>query len=207
MQIKHALRAARFVRIALEAVGNARMGRDQRIAARAGRLHHACAEIAASHGMRIEIAGCWPREPVVFVANQVSVLDIIAIAAVQPCVPIARSEVATWPVIGAAATGLGAIFVERDSVPSRARGLRRALVALRSGVSVLDFPDGLHRGSVGLARLANVPIVPIEIRCASELAWTGQTSFVRNYLRIAKLDPRIHLEVGYTIGRRTTRLP
>jgi len=208
------VRIARFTRIALEAVGTSRLARDRSPAARARRLHEACTQIATVHGVRLSVRGALPGGPAVLVANHVSYLDPIAIAAVTGCAPIAKSEVSGWPVIGGAARGLGAIFVERGSSAGRVRALRRALAVLATGVPVLNFPEGtttdgtqllpFHRGIFGVARLAGVPIVPIAVRCSRELAWHGNAPFVPHYVRTSMTEPVIELDIGKPIAATTS---
>ena len=135
-------RIARCAIATLDAIGRARLARDRGIAARAQRLHAACAEIVDVHGLELDIRGAWPTGPAVLVPNHVSYLESIAIASALPCAPIAKAEVADWPVIGTAASRLGVIFVARDSMSSRVRALRSALAALAAGVPVLNFPEG-----------------------------------------------------------------
>jgi len=204
-----ALRIGRFTVAVLDAIGRPRLARDG-IAGRASRLHAACAEIATIHRLQLVIRGTWPTGPVVIVANHVSYLDPIAIAALLPCAPIAKSEVASWPMIGTAASQLGVIFVARDSVWSRARALRHAHAALRAGVPVVNFPEGtttdgtkllpFRRGIFGLARLAGVPVLPVAVRCARELAWHGNAPFIPHYVSMARLTaPEIRLDLGLPI--------
>ena len=162
------------------------------------------------HDLELGVRGRFPAGPAVIVTNHVSYLDAIALAASLPVAPIAKSEVAFWPVIGTAASQLGVIFVERDDPWSRVRALRKALATLRAGVSVLNFPEGtttdgkqllpFQRGIFGIARLANVPVIPVAVRCAPELAWYGGASFVPHYVRTTRLSaPQIRLEVGHPI--------
>lgn len=213
VRMKHAVRTAvrvtRFTGCVLDAIARARLA-DDGIGGRAARLRDACASIVRIHGLEIDVRGSWPAGPVVVVANHVSYLDPIAIASLIPCSPIAKSEVARWPMIGAAASQLGVNFVVRDSVWGRARTLRRALAALRAGVAVVNFPEGtttdgtlmlpFQPGSFGLARLAGVPILPVAVRCARELAWHGNAPFVPHYLATTRLPaPRISLELGHLI--------
>ena len=215
--IRSAKRIARFAVTTLEAIGRTRFSRDG-IAGRAERLRTACAEIARIHELRLGVRGAFPTRPVVIVTNHVGYLDAIAVAAVLPVAPIAKREVAAWPMIGTAASQLGVIFVERDAPASRVRALVQARAALAAGVSVLNFPEGtttdgtqllpFARGIFGLARLAGVPVVPVAIRCSPELAWFGGASFVPHYIRTTKLAaPEIRLEVGTAIepGRYTAR--
>ena len=208
-RVRSALRIARFAVATLDAIGRARLARGD-AADRASRLHAACTEIARIHELRLGVRGTFPSHPCVIVTNHVGYLDAIAVAAVLPCAPIAKSEVTRWPMIGTAADQLGVIFVERDDPWSRVRALRRAMAALRAGVSVLNFPEGtttdgtrllpFQRGIFGLARLAGVPVLPVAVRCAPELAWYGGASFVPHYLRTTRLPaPELRLDVGQPI--------
>ena len=203
------VRISRFSVAVLAAIGRGRFARDG-IAGRAARLHAACAEIAEIHNLKLGIRGAWPTSPVVIVANHISYLDPIAIAAMLPCAPIAKSEVASWPVIGTAASELGVIFVKRDSMASRVSALRTALATLRAGVPVVNFPEGtttngtqllpFQRGIFGLARLAGVQILPVAVRCARELAWHGNAPFVPHYMSMARLPaPELRLDLGQPI--------
>ena len=207
--IRSAHRIARFSVATLAAIGRAKVSRDG-IAGRAARLQAVCAEIARIHELRLGVRGAFPQGPVVIVTNHVGYLDAIAVAAVLPVAPIAKAEVAAWPMIGDAANQLGVIFVKRDRPYDRVRALHRAAAALAAGVSVLNFPEGtttdgtqllpFARGIFGLAKLARVPVLPVAIRCDPALAWYGGAAFVPHYLRTTRLPaPELRLEVGTII--------
>jgi lyso-ornithine lipid O-acyltransferase len=207
--IRSTTRIARLTIATLDAIGRARLAGGG-VADRARRLHAVSKEIANIHGLELGVRGRFPAEPAVIVTNHVSYLDAIAVAAVLPVAPLAKREVASWPLIGTAASQLGVIFVERDDIWSRVRALRSAHAALAAGVNVLNFPEGtttdgsqllpFARGIFGLAKRAGVPIVPVAIHCAPELAWFGGASFVPHYVRTTKLAaPQIRLEVGQPI--------
>jgi 1-acyl-sn-glycerol-3-phosphate acyltransferase len=191
---------------ALDAIGRARLARDRSLPARAQRLQAACAEMMRVHRIALDVIGELPAGPAVIVSNHVGFLDPVAIAACVPCAPIAKAELAAWPIIGTAAARLGAIFVARKSMSSRVRALRCSLSALAAGVPVLNFPEGtttdgtrlvaFSRGIFGVARIARVPVVPIVIRCSRDLAWHGGASFLPHYLKLARTpEPRLRLEV------------
>jgi 1-acyl-sn-glycerol-3-phosphate acyltransferase len=158
------------------------------------------------------VYGALPQQPAVIVANHVSYVDPILLGALGPAAPIAKQEIAGWPLIGGGAAALGAMFVDRDRPSSGARVLRQALRALRAGVSVLGFPEGttspghdvlaFRRGLPGLARLARVPIVPVAIRYhRADMAWTGSASLLPHYLRTAaRAESLADVIIGEPIG-------
>ena len=152
--------------------------------------------ICAMHGVAVDIRGPIPDSPCLLVANHVGYLDPLAIAGALPCVAIAKQEVSQWPIFGEAMERLGNLFVTRGCAHSGARVLFRARQSLERGVSVLCFPEGttsmgdevlpLQRGIFGLAKIANVPIVPVAVRHRPrESAWVGDQNFVPHYLRTA----------------------
>ena len=208
--LRSPVRIARFLVTTLDAIGRARMARDRSLATRAHRLQAACAEIATTHDLQLSVRGRFPTGPAVIVANHVSYLDAIALAAAVPCAPIAKSEVASWPIIGTAASQLGVIFVQRNSAASRVRALLKARDALAAGVSVMNFPEGtttdgsqllaFRRGIFGIARGMRVPVIPVAVRCAEALAWYGNAPFVPHYIRATRLaTPAMRLEIGEPI--------
>lgn len=209
--LRTAGRIARGVAVALTAVGQGRLSPPPSARHRAARLQLTLAELVAIHGLRVAVRGTWPEGAVIYVANHVSYLDPIVIGAQRACAPIAKGEVERWPVIGAACGHLGVNFVNRADPYSGARTLRRALATLREGVPVLNFPEGtttdgdrllpFRRGIFGLARIADVPVVPIAVRCASPaLTWTGGATFLPHYLRTAaRRAPAVELTIGAAI--------
>jgi len=196
-----ASRVARAGGYILEAVGQLRFeARDFSTAelhrARAERLQRVADRICRVHGFDVTVRGKLPQVPSVLVANHVSYVDAPIVAALAPCVPIAKDELAGWPFVGAGARSLGVVFVRRGDAWSGARALRAAMRALASGVSVLGFPEGtttrgddplpFRRGLFGVARLAGAPIVPVAIAYASpDVAWIGEDWFLPHYLRTA----------------------
>jgi len=193
----------------LDAIGRTRMTKPT-LAQRAQRLHATCAEIATIHELRLGVRGRFPTGPCVIVANHIGYLDPVAIAAAVPCAPIAKAQVASWPLIGSAADKLGVLFVDRDDPWSRVRVMRRALATLRAGVPILNFPEGtttdgsrllpFHAGIFGLARLAGVPVVPVALRCAPELAWHGDAPFVPHYVRTTRMpEIDINLDIAHAV--------
>jgi 1-acyl-sn-glycerol-3-phosphate acyltransferase len=83
-----------------------------------------------------------PEGAALLVANHVSWLDPLIVAATVPCRLLAKSEVGTWPVIRGLALGAGAIFIDRERLSTLPGTVRDIAAALRGGESVVAFPEG-----------------------------------------------------------------
>jgi lyso-ornithine lipid O-acyltransferase len=175
--------------------------------ARAVRLTVIANQLLREFGLTIEVSGPVPRGPCVLVANHLSWFDPLVVASHVPLAAIAKSEVAKWPLIGERARALGAIFVERSSGHSGARALLEARRALRDGVSVLNFPEGtttrgdrvlpFRRAIFGLARLLDVPVIPVRLDVDPSLTWVGDDPLLPNLWRVASdARPLVHLRFG-----------
>ncbi|MEZ4454342.1 MAG: lysophospholipid acyltransferase family protein [Nannocystaceae bacterium] len=163
---------------------------------RAELLQRLAASICDQHRVIVRVHGEPPRRPSILVANHLSYLDPVVLLSLAPALPIAKAELAEWPILGRWIEATGALFVDRGRVASGVRILRGALEILRSGGSILNFPEGtttagdrilpFRRGIFGLARLAGVDVVPVKITYDSpELAWVGDDAFLPHYLRVA----------------------
>jgi lyso-ornithine lipid O-acyltransferase len=194
LEVLHATRhVGRGLFGALVEVGAARISppRDPRDAAH--RLAGAIGAVARAHDLAVTIHGDPPRGAALIVANHVSYLDPIAILPRCPAAPLAKSEVASWPVVGPIGSALGVVFVRRRDVHGRARALRRIHDLLAAGVPILNFPEGttrrdgqvgpFYRGGFGIAQRLGVPVVPVAIRYRDPaLAWCDGATFLPHYL-------------------------
>jgi 1-acyl-sn-glycerol-3-phosphate acyltransferase len=142
----------------------------------------------------IQIRGPRPPAGAVIVANHVSYVDTLVLPSLLPSTCIAKTEVASWPLIGPMTQRLGILFVDRASVSSGALVLRQAIRALQAGVAVIAFPEGttspgttllpFKRGIFGVARRLGVPVVAAAVSYEDRrIAWTGQAGFLGHYLR------------------------
>lgn len=80
------------------------------------------------------------------VCNHLSYLDILVLAALAPCLFVAKSEVRPWPVFGWFAQLAGTIFVNRSKPSQAAQSADEIAVALRNGALVVLFPEGTSSG-------------------------------------------------------------
>lgn len=79
--------------------------------------------------------------PALYVANHISWVDIAVLGGYAPVTFLAKSEVASWPLIGRLATAAGTLYIRRGKgeVRERARQIARHI---SEGRSVLAFPEG-----------------------------------------------------------------
>ena len=115
-------------------------------------------------------------EPAVYVANHPSLLDVTSIMCRLPHVCcVVRSSLIDSPLVGALLRSSGHVSGGDGSFLAGAAVLEALLMRLREGSSVLVFPEGtrspkrgLHRfrrGAFEVAKRANVPVVPLFLRC------------------------------------------
>jgi 1-acyl-sn-glycerol-3-phosphate acyltransferase len=193
---------------ALAELGAARMSPPREPREAAHRLSAALGAIARAHDLEVSVRGEIPRSPALIVANHVSYLDPIAILSSCPAIPVAKDDVARWPIVGAIASGHGVVFVERDAPDERVIALRRVHGLLAAGAAVLNFPEGtttrgaqvmpFWRGTFGIAQRLGVPVVPVALRYSDpDLAWCGQATFLPHYWRTVR---RARVEVAIRFG-------
>ncbi|HMI82521.1 MAG TPA: lysophospholipid acyltransferase family protein [Polyangiaceae bacterium] len=116
------------------------------------------------------------HEPLIVMANHQSYLDIPVLYAAlpEPFGMLAKQELFRLPIFSAAMRGLRCIPIDRGNVRQSLASLRKAADQIRSGNSIVVFPEGtrssdgslseLKTGPFYLAEMAGVPIVPIGIR-------------------------------------------
>ncbi|MFB4262723.1 lysophospholipid acyltransferase family protein [Nonomuraea sp. GTA35] len=95
-------------------------------------------------GIRLEAhgAGIAAGTGTLVVANHISWLDPLVIAATVPSRPLAKREVAGWPLIGTLVAGAGALFIDRERLMALPSAVAAVAGALRAGDTVVAFPEG-----------------------------------------------------------------
>ncbi|MGO9065107.1 MAG: lysophospholipid acyltransferase family protein [Myxococcaceae bacterium] len=183
--------------IVFEALRTARargLTEEERFGHRALASHRVAGRLVELNGLRMTLSGELPKRPSVLVANHLSYWDPVLLGALLPMAAIAKSELASWPLLGRCGEALGTLYVQRGNVHHSARVLRQALRRLVAGVHVLNFPEGtttdgtqvlaFRRGIFGVAARAGVPVVPVALRLwPNDAAWLGGEPFVPHYTR------------------------
>ncbi len=147
-------------------------------------------------------------DPVLLAANHISWIDILALGSAMPFCFLAKSEVASWPVLSKFTTVQGTVFVDR----SRRRNILPVNLAMArrmlAGRKVLLFPEGTTLGAAepgrflsshfaaarDLLRLAPaVPAValqPVALAYSSPTAaWIGDEALVPHLWRVLRGAP------------------
>ncbi|WP_084955918.1 lysophospholipid acyltransferase family protein [Thermoactinospora rubra] len=119
------------------------------------------------------------------VANHVSWLDPLVVAAALPATPLAKREVARWPLVGTLVRAAGAILIDRGSLRALPGAVAEIADALRSGRSVAAFPEGTTWCGRGAGRFrpavfqaaldAETPVRPVAL-CYRENGKAGSTA-------------------------------
>jgi lyso-ornithine lipid O-acyltransferase len=126
-----------FVRFAWLCVRRRRLT----LADRAEWMQASCARVLRRLSVSLAIEGPSPG-PGLIVSNHLSYLDILLHAAAGPRIFVAKSEVRSWPIFGWLARCGGTIFIARGSRSGATEAAIGVEYALRSGITVVLFPEG-----------------------------------------------------------------
>ena len=157
----------------------------------------------------VDVRGCVAEaDPVLLAANHISWIDVLALGSVMPFCFLAKSEVASWPILSKFTTVQGTVFVDR----SRRRNILAVNQAMAqrmlAGRKVLLFPEGTTLGAAepgpflsshfaaarDLLRLAPaVPAVALQPVAlgysAGRAAWIGDEALVPHVWRVLRGAP------------------
>jgi lyso-ornithine lipid O-acyltransferase len=163
-------------------------------------------------GLRIRTTGKRLRRGVLFAANHVSWLDILALGGAARSAFVSKAEVRDTPLIGWLADQNNTVYVERSArreVHAQAHTLRGELMR---GHPVTLFPEGTTGPGQGLLPFRaslfqavappppGVRIQPVLLdygREAPRIAWTGTESGLANFWRILARWRGVPLTIHY----------
>ena len=150
-------------------------------------------------------------DPVLFVANHTSWIDIVLLHSQRAACFVAKAEIAHWPLVGWLAASGGTIFHRRGNNHSLAAVMQVMVERLRGGRSVAVFPEGgtghdgvlkvFHARIFQAALDAEVPLQPVALRFARggkrivDAGFREHESFMGNFLRLlgsAPMDAEVH---------------
>ncbi|HET9519354.1 MAG TPA: lysophospholipid acyltransferase family protein [Actinoplanes sp.] len=156
--------------------------------ARATTVRALARALLAALGVRLRVRGRLPGAGSLLVANHVSWLDVVVLAAVTPARLVAKHDVRSWAAVGALAAAAGTIFVDRSRPKALPGTVAEVAAALRSGQSVAVFPEGTTYCGVDsgpfrpamfqAAADAGAPVVPLTVTYAAQGRPTRATAFL-----------------------------
>ncbi|MBS0432314.1 MAG: 1-acyl-sn-glycerol-3-phosphate acyltransferase [Proteobacteria bacterium] len=154
----------------------------------------------AMFGVRVQRVGEPLPDPVMFVSNHGSWMDITVLHTQREAGFVAKAEIARWPLVSWMARRGGTIFHQRGSTHSLGAVMGQMSDRLRAGYSVAAFPEGgtapagtlkvFHARIFQAALDANAAVQPVAIRYLRGGApWPGVAfaageSFIGNLWRV-----------------------
>ncbi|MEU1726096.1 lysophospholipid acyltransferase family protein [Nonomuraea sp. NPDC005692] len=145
--------------------------------------------------------GEWAGAGELVVANHVSWLDPLVIAAAVPSRPLAKREIAAWPVVRTLAAGSGALFIDRERLSALPSAVAAVAAALRAGDTVVAFPEGTTWCGLGMGDFrpavfqaaidAGAVVRPATLRYredgrpSTRACYVGEDSLLASVLRVA----------------------
>jgi lyso-ornithine lipid O-acyltransferase len=151
-------------------------------------------------------------------ANHISYVDVLVLAASTPTIFVAKSEVRRWPLIGLLCERAGVLFLDRSSMRAAAAANRTIAEVLRSGQSVVVFPEGttsagdtilpMYAALFQSALDCDEPIIPAWITYGDaeqreRIAYWGDMTLMPHLLQLMRLRSMDDVSVEF----RTTGIP
>lgn len=158
-------------------------------------------------GINLIVKGNLPSYPCLLVANHRSYLDPILVIRDLDVYPVAKAELASWPLIGKGAQMAGILYLKREQQGSRVGTLKQMLDRIKSDFSVLIFPEGttsdlsgtlpFNKGGFKMAAQNNIPVVPVAIVYEDPADyWVGNATFLGHARKRFAAD-EIKVDVHY----------
>lgn len=143
-------------------------------------------------GVQTTVEGTPPDFPCLILANHRSYLDPILILREVDAYPVAKAELADWPLLGKGAAWAGILYVQRQQGGSRMTTLKAIAETIQlQGFSVVLFPEGttsdlpgmlpFKKGAIRSAAKFGLTIVPVAIRYPDKKNfWVGDSTFLQH---------------------------
>ncbi len=156
-------------------------------------------------GLELDVEGeenAWKARPCVFVFNHQSQADVLILPTLlrRDLAGVGKKEIGNVPVLGKLMQFGGTVLIDRENTASAKEAMKPLVdVMLKEGRSVCIAPEGTRststnlgrfkKGAFHLAMQAGVPIVPIVIHNAIDVAPRGQYVFKPATVKVTVLPP------------------
>jgi len=156
-------------------------------------------------GLHLNVTGeehLWAQRPAVFIFNHQSKADVVIMASLlrRDMAGVGKQEIKKLPVIGKVLEMGGVVMIDRANAKNAIEAMTPLVTAMREeGKSVVLAPEGTRsispkllpfkKGAFHLAMQAGVPIVPVVIRNAGDVAPKGDFVFRPASVDVEVLPP------------------
>ncbi|TCJ94171.1 HAD-IB family hydrolase [Nocardia alba] len=167
-------------------------------------MHDATTATLRAIGVQLRVVGAEnaraPR-PAVFLFNHQSQFDVIIVPKVLDgaVTGIGKKELANHPLFGPLMRFVGVTFIDRTDTERAKASLAPVVSTLRAGLSIGVAPEGTRsftrgvgpfkKGAFHMAIQAGVPVIPVVIRNAGEIAWRDSPIARSGTVDVAVLAP------------------
>ena len=184
-----------------------------------------CKRLLSIFEISVEVTGLESnlvnQKKYLMVANHISWMDIIVIQSIKPCIFVAKSDVASWPLFGWVAQMTGTIFIKREKISDikkalkkmKRRLIKRSVCIFPEGTStngryLLPFKSNLFQSSIDTQK----SILPLCLRYEQKNIYTDKTAFVDDMSLLGSIikikqekDIRVVVEILQPIRPRYNR--
>jgi 1-acyl-sn-glycerol-3-phosphate acyltransferase len=161
-------------------------------------------------GLRVKVVGTPIDRDVLYAANHITWLDILALGGAHYTRFVAKSEIERWPLVGWLASIGGSIYVTRERRSATRMQADAVVQALTAGHAVALFPeagtaDGVtldpFRPSLFAAAVeAGVLVQPVAVDYgarSAEIAWPDGTGFSSEGKRMLNRPAPVYVTLHY----------
>ncbi|MBI3141655.1 MAG: 1-acyl-sn-glycerol-3-phosphate acyltransferase [Bacteroidetes bacterium] len=161
--------------------------------------------------IQVQEEGIVPLAPGIIMANHRSYIDVALTPSAKPFVIVAKKSVKRWPLVGLGGKAMRTIWVDRDQKESRSLTRMAMKDILKTGGSVLIFPEGTtdtgpgllepKQGMFHVCAEGRFPIHPLAIEYDDpNLAWVGNDLFIPHFIKhFGRKSIRVKLRFGPSI--------
>ena len=167
-------------------------------------------------GLSIHVRNTPPVGPFLLIANHLSYVDILVLGSQLNCAFVAKSEVATWPILGFISASMNTIFIDRKRKRDLLRAMSIAQATLDQGLGLVVFAEGTSTGGgkpipfkssmLDFAARQRMPVhyasieyevAPHERPVRESVCWWGAMTFPDHLFRLLQLSEfQAHLTFG-----------
>lgn len=156
-------------------------------------------------GLSMNVKGeryLWEQRPAVFLFNHQSKADVIITAKLlrRDIAGVGKKEIGKYPLLGRILQFAGTVLIDRQNTASAIEAMTKLVDVMKNeGKSVLIAPEGtrtitpklapFRKGAFHLAMQAGVPIVPIVIHNALDVAPKGDFIYRKATVEVEVLPP------------------